>query len=175
VSAAVPRRPAALAIDAGGFRAAERAAAYAIGNFLMNGPLTLQRHFGLRAEAFQVLLLIVLATAQRYARAPETDPDYLDRRPLPPGLRGAISRRRIAEVLGVPLETVRRHVAELMARGLVEERARGQLATPGGTLARLSGDDTPRRIAVQLLAAVNTLLRHGVARIEPAEPPASRG
>jgi hypothetical protein len=54
--------------------------------------------------------LIMLASLQRYVRAPQPDPACLDRTPLPDALAGRISRRRIAEVLGIPLETVRRQV-----------------------------------------------------------------
>ena len=58
--------------------------------------------------------------------------------PLPPQYRGAISRRRIAETLDLPFETVRRHVAQLIVRGEIIENGRGLLSTGGGTLKRSS-------------------------------------
>jgi len=85
-----------------------------------------QRIYGLRAEEFQVFLLVVVATVQRHVRGATPESPKLDRTPLGPEDAGAISRRRIAETLGIPLETVRRHVAKLVARGLVVERGQGR-------------------------------------------------
>lgn len=42
-------------------------------------------------------------------------------------VRGTLSRRAIAQMLGLPFETVRRATGRLMARGLITERCRGKL------------------------------------------------
>jgi hypothetical protein len=153
-------------LDDDGFGAVERLAAYEIGNLVLTQMLALQRHFGLRAELHQVFLVIVLATVQRYVRNPDADPEYVDRRPLSPTLAGGISRRRVAEVLDIPFETVRRHCVELLRRGLVVEHARGQLSTPGGTLEGLSADEIPRKLTGQIAGAGNALLRLGALRCD---------
>lgn len=149
-------------LDAARLAEVERLASYEIGNTLLLQQLALQREFGLRAEVFQVFHLVALATAQRFVRGAAPDDPGVDARPLLSDERGAVSRRRIAETLGIPLETVRRHVASLVAAGLVAERGRGRIATTGGTLARLRGAGTSLEMARREQKLAAALLRLGV-------------
>jgi len=158
-----------LIIDPEGYAARERLVAYEIGNTLLMQNLELQRTFGLRAEEFQIFMLIVLSTVQRFARNPGTNENWLDRTPLPAAAAGSISRRRISETLDIPLETVRRTVAGLLARGMIVERSRGCLSTSGGTLARLGEDALPERMARRFLTVSNTMLRLSAARLADSE------
>jgi len=150
-----------LLIDPDGFEAAERLAAYEMANTLLRMNLRLQSALGMRPEEFQVFLVIVLGTTQRFVRSAAPAPEFLTRAPLPAALAGYVSRRRIADVLGVPLETVRRHVRRLLSCGLVVERRRGRLTTPGGTLKRLAGHGVPAGLLGDVAALVNALLRQG--------------
>ena len=154
-----------LELDPEGFARRERLVAYEIGNTLLMLNLELQQRFGLRAEEYQVFLLIVMATVQRLARAPGDNEALLDRTPLPPEESGSISRRRIAESLEIPLETVRRTVAGLLARGMVVERRRGCLSTPGGTLEQLGTDALPERMARTILSMSNVMPKLGAAHL----------
>lgn len=160
-------RPARLDLDPAGFAAVERLASYELGNALLLLNLELQQRFGLRAEDYQVMLLVTLSTVQRFARDGAAERAYFGRAPLPEGMRSSISRRRISETLGIPQETVRRIVARLLARGLIVEPRRGCLSTAGGTLAMLGADATPERVARRILATANALLRQGAARLRP--------
>jgi len=154
-----------LVLDPDGFARRERLVAYEIGNTLLMLNLELQQRFGLRAEEYQIFLLIVISTVQRFARAPGDNEALLDRTPLPPEASGSISRRRIAETLEIPLETVRRAVAGLLVRGMIVERRRGCLSTPGGTLAELATDALPERMARKILSVSNVMTRHGAAHL----------
>ncbi len=156
------------------FEAVERLAVYELVNTLLLDQLELQRVFDLRAEEFQVFFLIAVTTAQRHVRGAGAAPVAVlaDRTPLGPEQSGSISRRRIAETLGIPLETVRRHVAHLMAKGLVVERGRGRIATPGGTLARVSAADATLHLVRRQLTLTNTLLRLGV--LTDGRPPENK-
>lgn len=153
-----------LELDPEGFAKVERLVAYEMGNALLMLNLELQQHFGLRSEEYQIYLLIVLTTVQRFVRASDGDTAHFRRSPLPADRSGSISRRRISEVLGIPLETVRRVVARLLERGLVVERSRGCLSTPGGTLEALGEDATPERIVRRFVTTVNTMIRAGAVR-----------
>jgi biotin operon repressor len=144
------------------FAEVERLAIYEIGNAVLLAHSNLQRAFGLRAEEFQVFYLVAIATAQRHVRGASRDAAKLDNTPLDPEQSGAISRRRISETLGIPLETVRRHVTKLVAQGLLVERGRGRIATSGGTLARLSATGVTRDLARQQVALANALIQLGV-------------
>jgi CRP-like cAMP-binding protein len=157
-----------LEMDEAAFRRDERFAAYELGEALLAANLALQARFGLRAEEFQVLLVVILATVQRHVRTAAGETAFLDRRPLPEELRGSTSRRRIAETLGVPFETVRRHVGRLKLRGLIVEPQRGRLATSGGTLAFLGETDAPLAVARSFLRVVQGLIRRGAVVTRPA-------
>jgi hypothetical protein len=54
-----------LKIDKDAFSASERLISNELGNSILASTLRLQQHFGLRAEVFQVFLVIVLATVQK--------------------------------------------------------------------------------------------------------------
>lgn len=159
------KQDARLELEPVGFARMERLAAYETANAILEAQLRLQQHFDLRAEECQVLMVIVLATVQRFMRQAGEDTPYLDQTPLPEAEKGAISRRRIAEVLGVPFETVRRHVETLFARGLILERARGQLCTVGGTLAEMSRKELPAGIVQVFLGMTNAMLRAGAVQV----------
>lgn len=155
-------QPTQLCVDAQAFLAVERLAAYEMANALLDMELDLQRTLDLRAEERQVFLAVVVATTQRFARTAAPGSDHVDRSPLPRSLAGHISRRRLAETLGLPFETVRRHVSRLMERGLIVETQRGRLSTPGGTLARLGQHDLPLDFARRFTGVVRALQRMGV-------------
>ena len=168
------RAPRPLRLDRERFAQVERLAFHEITNALLLGNMELQRAFGLRAEEFQIFFLIVMTTAQRYVRGAPLDSPLIDRTPLRWEDCRAISRRRIAETLGIPAETVRRHVANLMERCLVVERGRGQIANPPGVLARLSAEGKTVHLAQQHLALTKALLKLGVLsdlRPAPEEGP----
>ncbi len=151
-----------LKIDKPGFTANERIVANDMGNTILGAMLRMQQHFGLRAEPFQVFFVIVLATVQKLLRNPdEMDPATRGTAPLRPEHCGTISRRRIAEVLDIPLETVRRHVAQLLAEGLLEERGRGELCSRDGILVSLSQADIPLDVARDFVSVVNAMGRRG--------------
>lgn len=153
-----------LEFDPDGFAEAERLVAYEIGDALLMLNLELQQRYDLRAEEHQVFLLIVLCTAQRFVRSTDADSDYLGRTPLPPELSSSISRRRISEVLGIPLKTVRRIVTRLLERGMIVEKSRGKLSTPGGTLKSLGEDAIPEKIVRRFITAINRMIRVGAIR-----------
>lgn len=160
------RRPRAivsgLSIDSERFHEVERLAAYQMANALLLMETDLQRCLGLRTEERQVFFAIVLETVQRFARASTAESPDVGNAPLPVRHRGHISRRRIAKTLGIPLETVRRHVARLIDQGLVAEPRCGQLSTGGGTLARLTSEGLPLSFGRSFLSVVKEFDRLGV-------------
>ena len=72
-------------------------------------------------ESFAVYLAVVSAGSGRILRDPEMLAIYADDRSLPEEERLGVSRRAIAESLGLPRETVRRKIAKLIANGSVIE------------------------------------------------------
>jgi len=62
-----------LILDPEGFAEKERLVSYEMGNALLMLNLELQRNFGLRAEEYQVFMLIILSTVQRFVRNPGSE------------------------------------------------------------------------------------------------------
>lgn len=156
-----------ISLDPTGFTANERIASYETHNAFLMQTLELQKAFGLRAEPFQIFFLILMCTVHGYLRRPQGDSFLSGHEPVPPELCGHISRRRIAEVLDIPLETVRRHVIVLLQSGMVIETVRGKLQTPGGNLRRVSERGLSQRALSHIATLATRMVRSGVFVVTP--------
>ena len=112
--------------------------------------LRMRRSLELTPTEWLVFLAIITAAIQRYARAPDVDPQYRGSTPLAPDLAGRISGRRVSEALHLPAETVRQVVRRLIRRGLVREDAAG-LHGKLGILSELSEAGLVKAVLLILL------------------------
>jgi hypothetical protein len=96
---------------------------------LLNQFLAMHRVLAGHLELQPVELLILVATTtgnvQRALSSGTRKAGLPAREPLPPGLVVAMSRRAIARMTGLPKETVRRHVASMIGRGILVSTAKG--------------------------------------------------
>lgn len=116
---------------------------------LLNHCLAMHRVLAGHLQLQPLELLILLATTtgnvQRALRAGARKAALSARESLPADLVVPMSRRAIARITGIPKETVRRHVASMIGRGIL-------LSTPKGVRA-------PNRLAERkALAAILELL-----------------
>ena len=148
-----------LELDAKVFADCERLVGYEVCNGLLMLNLEFQKYLGLRVEEYQVYMLILMSSVQRYVRGTEGDPLYKSSAPLPDEFSSSISRRRISEVLDIPFETVRRIVNDMLARGLIVEPKRGAIMTPRGTLQKMSESGKHEQLIRRFVATANTLVR----------------
>jgi hypothetical protein len=86
-------------------------------------------------EGYLIYLAVVCAGIERIPRDPALSRRFAEHTAVPDNLRTPVSRRAIAESLGIPRETVRRKIAELIAQGHLLERSGGVIAV-GPVLAR---------------------------------------
>ena len=84
--------------------------------------------FGPDLDRIVVYLSVVSAAGSHYQRNPELRARYADAEPLPAEKLLGISRRAIADSVGLPRETVRRKIAALIAAGYIVEE--GGLVKP---------------------------------------------
>jgi hypothetical protein len=96
---------------------------------LLNHCLAMHRVLAGHLELEPVeLLILVAATTGNVQRALSSGPRKTGlpaREPLPTGLVVPMSRRAIARITGLPTETVRRHVANMIGRGILLSTAKG--------------------------------------------------
>lgn len=78
-----------------------------------------------------------------------------------------ISRNAIASATGLPRETVRRHVARMVAAGMLIEDERGGVTTPIGVIADLGLEPMLETLLTEFARAAEGLLRSGVIEIQP--------
>jgi hypothetical protein len=105
----------------------------ACGTALVNHFLTMHQVMAAHVHLQPAELLIMLATTtgnvQRLLRSGPQSDALRAGEPVPPELLVPMSRRAIARVTGIPTETVRRHVASMIERGVL-------VSTPKGVYAR---------------------------------------
>lgn len=154
-----------LSLEKGEFDRRQRPALYEVVNALVNLTAEVQRTLNLRPEPCQIYLIIAVAVVQRYARG-ESSGIHDGSDPLPEALTSSISRRRIAEISGIPRETVARHVRYLIERGLVAETGTGKLVTPPGLLRSIGPTGLPERLVGEVASVAHRLIKLGVLRLE---------
>ena len=87
--------------------------------------------FGEDLESALIMICVSDATMQKYMPGASPDSEVMLKETLDESVRGSISRRMIADKTGLPRETVRRKVAQLVARNFLYVDANGAIrATP---------------------------------------------
>jgi hypothetical protein len=141
-----------------------RLVSFTLGNGLLVEHQVLSAALGLKPVALLVWLTVAIASAQRYMRQQPRDPAYRGAVALPDALSGSISRRAIARATGLPAETVRRCVADLVAQGRMEVLPDGSVRTPPGNINTV-GPDHVQAILTAFAHQAEVLLQAGVLRV----------
>lgn len=109
-----------------------------------------------------VFLTIMLAGSQRFVRRSPIQDEFRGIAPLPREEVIPISRRALASATGLPRETVRRIVAELIASGDVTEVGRKGVITRFGELLSPRSHRVVELLASEYVQTFETLSRLGV-------------
>jgi hypothetical protein len=153
-----------ISIDPAAASADARLVAFTLGNGLLIEHQQLSVALDLKPVALLVWLTVSIASAQRYMRQHPRDPAYRGAVALPDELSGSISRRAIARATGLPAETVRRCVADLVAQGRMEVLPDGSVRTPPGNINRV-GPEPMQAILTAFAHQAESLLQAGVLRV----------
>ncbi len=137
---------------------------FELGNCFLLQHRMLGDMLGLKPVAALIVLTVAISTVQKYMRQPVRDPNYRASVPLPDALSGGISRRAIARATGLPTETVRRSVEELLAIGRLEVLSAQMVRTPPGSISWMSGAQLEAMVAAVARQA-DALTRAGVLEI----------
>jgi hypothetical protein len=122
-----------------------RLAVFALINSFLAQQRTLSEYLDLRPTHALVYLTVAVASIQRYVRRPDLDEKYRGVEPLPNDALGSISRRAIASATGLPRETARRIINDLLGSGYLRE-------VDGGAVTSRVAELVPERTQTYLLA-----------------------
>ncbi|MBL8557374.1 MAG: hypothetical protein JNM47_01525 [Hyphomonadaceae bacterium] len=91
----------------------------------------MRKAYGEDLESALIMICVSDATMQKYMPGARPDSEIMHKMELAESVRGSISRRMIADKTGLPRETVRRKVAQLIAKNQLYIDAEGAVrATP---------------------------------------------
>lgn len=87
----------------------------------------MRKAYGEDLESALIMICVSEATMQKYMPSATADSDFLRHEVLEESMRGSISRRMIADKTGLPRETVRRKVAQLVAKNYLYVDSEGAI------------------------------------------------
>lgn len=145
-----------------------RLVAFEVGNCFLVQHQLLANALGLKPVPTLVWLTVAISTVQKYMRQSPRDPAYRTAVALPDALSGGVSRRAIARSTGLPTETVRRCVADLVATGWLEILSAQKVRTPPGSIGRVS-EVQFEAILATIARQTEALGRAGVLDISPGK------
>jgi hypothetical protein len=107
-------------------------------------------YYRLDLESVWILTVIGQEMMRPWVLDDELGPAHINDATVPMDIRGAVSRRMVAEKTGLPRETVRRRIALLEARGLVVFDENDRALLPGTRV----GDPEMQKLVREIIAAV---------------------
>ncbi|MGE0597563.1 MAG: helix-turn-helix domain-containing protein [Hyphomonadaceae bacterium] len=114
-----------------------RPTAFSLTEVLLDLVYATQAYYRVDCESVLIMLCLSEATMREFVLEKDLPPEIMNAPKPPEHIRGALSRRMIADKTGLPRETVRRRVAELIERGYV-------VAVSDGTVRAAANLDDPR-------------------------------
>jgi DNA-binding transcriptional ArsR family regulator len=144
--------------------ATARLAGYAIINSQLAMMSALRETFGLPPAKLMVFLTVATASVQRFMRRTDISEAERGAGPMRAEDVGMISGRAVAEATGMPRETVRRMLVELVDEGLLVRRPQGRVAVAMS----LTDTDVPlvlRKLVDEQLRVLERLRQLGVLQV----------
>lgn len=108
-----------------------RAGAFAASELMLDIFYTVTKHYQLDLEAIWILTVIGHETMRPWISDPALAAKHMSDARVPDSVRGSISRLMVADRTGLPRETVRRRIAELIAKGLLAPDEKGNVRLTG--------------------------------------------
>ncbi len=141
-----------------------RLAAFHAGNHFIIESRLLSDATGLDPVMLLILSTIAVGSVQRTMRAGSLEDRFKGMEPLSVADFRPMSRRLIAQATGLPRETVRRRVAQLVEMGFIEEDGRGVRSNNLVSNPRLMG--ALEQVLKHQVLITNALIAEGVFRVE---------
>jgi len=142
-----------------------RVAMTALCNQFLTTHRTLSETIQLGPTETLIFLTISVANVQRVMRERALPPELRGTTPLPREAIVPISRNAIAAATGLPRETVRRQVANMIARGLIVEDPRGGVTPPPDIISAGGFEPVLEGLMTEFARTVETLCRTGALMV----------
>jgi hypothetical protein len=149
-----------------------RVAMFALTNMFLKTYRLFSQEDQLSPTAILICSTVAVANVQKLMRERTVPAEYAGTQLLPREWVVPISRSAIAAATGLPRETVRRQVAQLVAQGRLAEDPRGGITAPSGFLAQECCAAALEPLMTDFARTAEALLRAGVieAQERPQQP-----
>ena len=144
-----------------------RVAMSGLTNLFLTIHRTLSSTMDLGPTELLIYATIAVANVQKLMRERCIPPGYSGTEVLPREWVVPISRNAIASATGLPRETVRRHVARMIASGLLVEDARGGVTVAIGMIQDQGLEPLLAALLAEFTRTTEGLLRNGVIEVQP--------
>jgi hypothetical protein len=162
-----------VSVDEQGLGDAARLAGYAIINSQLAMLAMLRDTFGLAPAKLLVFLTVATASVQRHVRRTDLPQIVRGCGPMQADDVGMISGRAVAEATGMPRETVRRMLVEMVEEGLLERRPQGRVSV-ALTLAGPSMPVVLRKLVDEQVRVLERLRQLSVLKVGDSLEPIER-
>lgn len=139
-----------------------RASGYAITNCFVNQQRIWMETLKMDPATLLIYMVIALAGVQKLTRQLNIPEHMKGFEPLPPELVGTISRRAVAAASGMPRETVRRIIVELLESGRLVKSGRNAVRLPSDNARTEGFMGVPSLLMVETMRMIDELQRLGV-------------
>lgn len=143
-----------------------RTAMFALTNLFLALQRTLSGHENLSPAVILIYCTVSVGNIQKLMRERVVPEEYTATAILPREWVVPMSRSAIAAATGLPRETVRRHVANLIAGGMLVEDPRGGVTVPPGVIQKQGLEPLLETMLVEFTRTAEALLRAGVIEVQ---------
>ena len=144
-----------------------RVAMSGLTNLFLTMHRTMSSTMGLGPTELLIFATVAVANVQKLMRERCIPPGFSGTDVLPREWVVPISRNAIASATGLPRETVRRHVARMIASGLLVEDPRGGVTSAIGMIQDQGLEPLLAELLAEFTRTTEWLLRGGVIEVQP--------
>ena len=144
-----------------------RLAIFPLLNLFLTMHRSLSEHEAMGPSVLMIYCTVCVGNIQKLMRERNVPADYVATAILPREWVVPMSRSAIAAATGLPRETVRRHVGQLIEQGLLIEDPRGGVTVVPGAIQDRGYEPLLEKLLTEFTRTGESLLRLGVIEVKP--------
>jgi hypothetical protein len=139
-----------------------RSAMFPLLNMFLATHRIMSEHETMNPSMLLIYVTVVTGNIQKLMRERNVPPEFSSTAVLPREWVVPMSRSAIAAATGLPRETVRRHIAQLVERGVLIEDPRGGVTITPGAIQSRGYEPLLEKLLTEFARTADVLLRSGV-------------